>query len=170
MTTIRTERLLLRPAQKSDLAAIHAILSLPEATTYWSTPPHETIGESEAWLDSMLAIEDGKGEDFIVERDGEVIGKAGFCEFPEIGFILHPDHWGKGYAREALEPVLERAFAVHGLEIVEADVDPENIPSLRLLEKVGFRETGREKNTMQIGGEWKDSVYLALTAETRQGG
>ena len=171
MTTIRTERLVLRSARKADLGAIHAILSLPQATTYWSTPAHETLAETQAWLDSMLAIEAGEGEDFIIERDGEVIGKAGFYRFPEIGFILHPDQWGRGYAREALQPLCERAFAVHGLEAIEADVDPGNAASLGLLKSLGFVETGREKNTMQIGGEWKDSVYLSLSPpETRQGG
>ena len=67
-----------------------------------------------------------EGEDFIVELDGRLIGKAGLWRFPEIGFILHPDHWGRGFAREALGFVIDRAFDVHGLPKVDADVDPRN--------------------------------------------
>jgi len=163
MTEIRTERLLLRPARANDLEAFHTILSSPNATAYWSTPPHSDIAETQAWLAAMLSIDPAKGEDFAIELDGRVIGKAGLFEFPEIGFILHPDAWGKGYAAEALRPVLERAFSIHHLNHVEADVDPRNEASLRLLQRLGFAETGRAQRTWKVGEEWCDSVYLSLT-------
>ena len=167
MTQIRTERLLLRPAKPYDLEAFHTILSDARATAYWSTPPHTDIAETESWLAAMLAIDPAKGEDFAIELDGRVIGKVGLFEFPEIGFILHPDSWGMGYAGEALRPVLERAFAVHGLPFVEADVDPRNAPSLRLLQSMGFVETGRAESTWKVGDEWCDSVFLRLTNPNR---
>ncbi len=91
-----------------------------------------------------------------------MIGKAGFYRFPEIGFILHPDAWGEGYAYEALGAVLERGFADHDLARVEADVDPRNTASLRLLGRLGFHEAGRASRTWRIGEEWCDSIYLAL--------
>jgi ribosomal-protein-alanine N-acetyltransferase len=106
-----------------------------------------------------------EGEDFIVEYDEQLIGKAGLWRFPEIGFIFHPDHWGHGFAREALSAVIERAFAVHGLAMIEADVDPRNLGSLALLDRLGFRETGRKERTWFVGGRWCDSIYLALDAE-----
>ena len=163
MTEIRTERLLLRPARANDLEAFHTILGDRDATAYWSTPPHSDIAETESWLAAMLAIDPAKGEDFVIELDGRVIGKAGLFEFPEIGFILHPDAWGKGYAAEALGPVLDRAFSIHRLPHVEADVDPRNEASLRLLQRLGFAETGRAQRTWKVGDEWCDSVYLSLT-------
>ena len=129
---------------------------------YWSTPPHEDLEVTRKWLRSMIEIAPGEGEDFIVEHGGRVVGKAGLFRFPEIGFILHPDSWRRGLAREALEPVLDRAFAVHGLERVVADVDPHNAASLSLLGRLGFRETGRRERTYRIGGKWCDSVDLAL--------
>lgn len=162
MVEIRTERLLLRPASTGDVDAFHKILSDSEATAFWSTPPHKTIAETEAWVASMVAIDPGAGEDFVIELAGRVIGKAGLYRFPEIGFILHPDAWGRGYAYEALHPVLARAFSVHGLASVEADVDPRNHASLRVLAKLGFKEERRASRTWNIGGEWCDSVYLRL--------
>src|SRR5206468_2311194 len=90
-------------------------------------------------------------------------GKAGLYRFPEVGFIFHPDHWGRGFAVEALRPVLERAFNLHGLELVEADVDPRNAAALRVLTKIGFRNIGVRARTWLVGDHWCDSVDLLLS-------
>jgi [ribosomal protein S5]-alanine N-acetyltransferase len=163
VTEIRTERLRLRPATMDDLASFHAVLCDPRAMAFWSTPPHETLEQTREWLESMVAIPPGEGEDFVVEHHARVIGKAGLYRFPEIGFIFHPSAWGRGLASEALRPVLGRAFDAHQLEAVEADVDPRNQASLRLLARLGFRETGRRERSWLVGEQWCDSVDLRLT-------
>jgi [ribosomal protein S5]-alanine N-acetyltransferase len=165
MVEIRTERLLLRPATAEDLMPLNAILSHKQATAFWSTPPHRDVEQTRDWLQSMIDIRAEEGEDFILEHEGRVIGKAGLYRFPEIGFILHPDYWGRGLAAEALRAVLDRAFEVHRLASVEADVDPRNAASLGLLGRLGFEKTGRKKRTWRIDGRWCDSVYLRLGAE-----
>jgi RimJ/RimL family protein N-acetyltransferase len=162
MAEIRTERLRLRPASAGDVRAFHRILSDETATAFWATPPHANVAETEAWVAAMMAIDPREGEDFVIEAEGQVIGKAGFYRFPEIGYILHPEAWGQGYAREALGPVLARAFSVHRLPSVEADVDPRNEASLKLLHRLGFEEVGRANRTWNVGGKWCDSVYLRL--------
>lgn len=163
MTELRTARLVLRRARSDDLDDMHAVLSHPEATRFWSTPPHANIETTRAWLGGMIASPPELSEDFVVELDGRVIGKAGFYRLPEIGYILHPDCWGRGYGREALEAVIAHVFAARP-EIGEltADVDPENARSLRLLERLGFERTGFAPRTWLVGGAWKDSVYLEL--------
>jgi RimJ/RimL family protein N-acetyltransferase len=164
MVEIRTRRLLLRPAKSADLSAIHAILSDPRATAYWSTLPHDSLEQSREWLADMMRIPPETGEDFIVQLEGRVIGKVGLYRFPEIGFILHPEYWRMGLASEALTALLDRAFEIHGLPNVEADVDPRNLASLRLLKGLGFREIGRREKTWLIGEDWCDSVDLRLEA------
>ncbi|WP_395329316.1 GNAT family N-acetyltransferase [Novosphingobium sp. BL-8H] len=159
---LRTERLLLRPALADDAEALHAIFVQPAAMAYWSRPRHTDIAETRDWLSGMIAIPPDQGEDFIVTLDGRVIGKAGLWRFPEIGFILDPACWGQGFAREALEAVIERAFTVHRLPHITADVDPRNQRSLALLARLGFVETGRAARTWQVGDVWCDSVYLRL--------
>jgi [ribosomal protein S5]-alanine N-acetyltransferase len=163
MATIVTDRLRLRPARLEDLNDLHAVLSDARAMAYWSTPPHVSLDESRAWLEAMMKIPVGEGEDFVVEHEGRVVGKAGLYRFPEIGYILHPDVWRRGFAREALGAVVHRAFDVHGLPAILADVDPDNAASLAVLGRLGFRETGRKERTLLIGGRWCDSVYLTLT-------
>lgn len=162
MTVLQTRRLVLRPATPDDLEPLHAILSDADAMAFWSTEPHSRLDQTRRWLDAMIAIPPGEGEDFVVVHDDQVIGKAGLYRFPEIGFIFHPRCWGQGFAREALEAVIVRAFAVHALPFVHADVDPRNSASLGLLDKLGFRETGRAANTYRVGGRWCDSIYLRL--------
>jgi [ribosomal protein S5]-alanine N-acetyltransferase len=158
---IRTERLTLRRARMQDLDDVHAMLSHPAAMRYWSTPEHETVEQSRKWLAGMVA--GGPGEDdFLIEHQGRVIGKAGAWNLPEIGFLLHPDHWGKGLAREAMEAVIAHLFATHDLAELTAEADPRNAASLRLLTRLGFVETGRAERTLQWRDEWCDSVYLEL--------
>jgi RimJ/RimL family protein N-acetyltransferase len=158
---IRTERLLLRRARPDDALALHAVFSNPLAMRYWSSVPHPDLTTTEAWLADMLAMDPALGDDFIVELNGQVIGKAGAWRLPEVGYIIRREHWGKGYAREALSAFIAYAFA-HRTDHLTADVDPRNDRSLRLLLTLGFRETHRASRTWEIGGEWCDSVYLRL--------
>lgn len=159
---IHTQRLLLRRARMDDLDAMHRILGNAAAMRYWSTLPHTDIEQTREWLGAMIEAPPEESDDFIVELGGRVIGKAGCWRLPEVGYILHPDHWGKGYAGEALGAAIAHVFASYPVAALEADVDPRNTASLRLLERLGFRETRRAERTMQIGDEWCDSVYLSL--------
>lgn len=165
MTVLVTERLRLRSARPGDLAAFHAILSDVEATRYWSTPPHQDLEQTWIWLDSMMSIPADEGVDFVVELAGEAIGKAGFYRWPEVGFILAPRVWGRGLAREAVGAAVDHVFREGLTEVVTADVDPEYLASIRLLERLGFERTGSAERTWNIGGVWKDSLYFALTRD-----
>jgi RimJ/RimL family protein N-acetyltransferase len=162
MVEIVTPRLKLRRARQSDLEALHAILSDAGAMRYWSTPPHADLEETWAWLEGMIGAPADASDDFVVEYGGRVIGKAGCWRLPEIGYILHPDVWGQGFAHEALSAAIGHVFSAFDLPAIEADVDPRNAASLGLLEKLGFAETGRAKRTWKVGEEWCDSVYLRL--------
>jgi RimJ/RimL family protein N-acetyltransferase len=162
MAEIRTQRLLLRRARAADLEDMHAVLSDSRAMRFWSTLPHTTLGQTGEWLDRMISASPAESDDFVVEHEGRVIGKAGCWRLPEIGFILHPDHWGQGLAREALAAVIEHVFERRAIQEITADVDPRNEASLRLLRRLGFGKTGTASRTYFTGGEWCDSVYLAL--------
>ena len=158
---IRTERLVLRRATWDDLEAVHLLMSDPRAMRYWSRPEHETLEETRHWL-RFLVEPAADSRDFLIEKEGEVIGKAGAWQLPEVGFLLHPDHWGKGLAFEAMSAVIAHVEAeVPALPDLTAEVDPRNAASLRLLDRLGFRETHRAERTLLWKDEWCDSVYLA---------
>jgi RimJ/RimL family protein N-acetyltransferase len=155
-------RVALRPFQASDADALFPIFADPGAMRYWSTPPHASIEVTRAFVRAtMEAIQAGQGDDQVVIFEGRVIGKAGLWNNEEIGFILTPDLWGKGLAREALEAVIARARG-RGVARITADVDPRNAASIGLLTRLGFVQTGEAKATVKVGDEWADSVYFEL--------
>jgi len=158
---IRTHRLLLRRARYDDASAMHRIMSDAQAMRYWSSLPHETFGQTEQWIASMVEADQAASDDFIVTLGGELIGKLGGWRLPEIGFLFAPSHWGNGYAGEAMGAFIERRRRLGSAELI-ADVDPRNAGALKLLAKSGFQEMGRAERTFQLGNEWCDSVYLRL--------
>ena len=164
-----TARLRLRRAMPTDLEAFHEILSDPVAMRFWSSLPHRDLERTREWLDSMLSEGPPLNEDFVIEHQGRLIGKAGCWRLPEIGYILHPAYWGQGFAAEACRAAIAHVFASYDLDAITADVDPRNEASLRLLARLGFVETGRATATYEIEGEISDSVYLALGRSSAHG-
>jgi RimJ/RimL family protein N-acetyltransferase len=157
-----TARLRLRRALLSDLDAFHVIMSDPETMRYWSSLPHATRDVTALWLNDTIAAEGaGESDEFVIEHEGEVIGKLGAWRLPEVGFFLRRDRWGKGLAREALDAFIQHAKG-RGVSRLTADVDPLNTACLALLTKVGFREYGRASMTYIVGSRVCDSVYLGL--------
>ncbi len=162
MTQLRTDRLILRRARPDDLEAIHAVLSDERAMQYWSHGPHADLARTKAWLDSMIDAPAEDSDDFVITLDGKVIGKLGAWRIPEIGFILRSDHWGRGYAGEAMRAFLNHIFHDRGAPYLTADVDPRNIASLRLMTDHGFVRTGFEVAAWTTHIGVCDSVYLRL--------
>ena len=162
----------------TDLDAVHALLADPRLMRYWSTPEHESIEQTRAWLAGMVeagansdaALARGEpleSDDFLIEHGGRVVGKAGAWRLPEIGFLLAHDLHGQGLMREALEAVIAHLFATHRLERLTAESDPRNAASIALLTRLGFRETHRAERTLLWRDEWCDSVYFELDSISR---
>ena len=166
MTELRTARLVLRRAVPSDLEAMHIVFSDPRAMTYWSHGRHENLERTREWLDSMIQAPVHESDDFIITLDGRAIGKFGAWRLPEFGFLLAPEHWGKGYAAEAMRAFLDHVFTRPDVDHLIADVDPRNLASLALLERHGFTETGRATGTWETHIGLCDSIYLRLDRES----
>jgi [ribosomal protein S5]-alanine N-acetyltransferase len=100
---------------------------------------------------------------------GPVIGKIGIytplgtSKSGEIGFLLNRSYHRRGLVSEALSAVLGYLFEQKGVQTITTDVDPRNGASIGILEKHGFVLTGTAPRTLEIGGEWVDSEYRALT-------
>ncbi|RST32152.1 N-acetyltransferase [Sphingomonas ginkgonis] len=141
---------------------MHRIMRDPATMRYWSSLPHESLPVTREWVASMMgSVGDPASDDFIVERNGEVIGKLGCHRLPEVGFLLAADCCGQGLASEGLAAFIAHRRASDGTELT-ADTDPRNGPSMRLLQRHGFVETGRASRTWLIGTEWCDSIYWRL--------
>jgi ribosomal-protein-alanine N-acetyltransferase len=82
-----------------------------------------------------------------------------------LGYWIDVDHQSKGYVTESVERAVTFAFETLGLHRVQAAVMPRNRPSLRVLEKLGFRKEGLSARYLQIGGRWEDHEIFAVTEE-----
>ena len=163
---LKTRRMVLRRVKAADAAQLHSVFSNARAMRYWSCPAFVTISQTHDLLAAMLRSNRDESDEFVLELAGQVIGKAGAWRLPEVGFILHPDHWGTGLAREAMEAIIPHLFAHHDFAALIADADPRNEASIGMLLTLGFHETHRAEKTMQWGTEWCDSVYFRLPRGT----
>lgn len=137
---------------------------------YWSHPAHDSPEVTQKTLDGMLWSHSETGLEFVIEHDGAVIGKAGLWRLAELGYILHPDHWGQGLAREALGAIIDATWDRHpDVTEITAEIDPRNTASARLLVHMGFTLTHSAQATIQVGGEWCDSDYYSLPRQEPNG-
>jgi RimJ/RimL family protein N-acetyltransferase len=141
---------------------MHAIFADAEVMRYWSRLPHTDPAETRAWIaKTIAAVESGDADDFVVLKDGVIVGRIGIWQKNELGLLFATSVWGTGVAREATQAIVERSRA-RGMTSIMADIDPRNLRVARFLEKLGFRKTGSAKNTYKIGDNWTDSDYLTL--------
>lgn len=82
-----------------------------------------------------------------------------------MGYWIGKRYTGLGYTTEAVRLVLRRAFMELKLHRVEANVIPDNAPSIALAERVGFRREGYSPKYLKIAGRWQDHVRYAMTVE-----
>jgi len=82
-----------------------------------------------------------------------------------LGYYGDAAYAGKGYMSEGMSLALKYAFEDLGLHRLEANIQPENIPSIRLVQKQGFRKEGFSPKYLQIGGEWRDHERWAILDE-----
>ena len=172
--TLDTPRLRLRPYRPEDAPEVFALYSDPRVVRYWSFPAWNSPAQATAYIERALGeMGAGRTLPWAVARreDDRVVGTATlFFLYPEqgraeLGFSLRPELQGQGYASEGVRAVLAHAFDTMRLRRVEADVDPRNAPSRRVLERVGFREEGLLRARWQVAGETCDSAFYGLLAE-----
>lgn len=103
-----------------------------------------------------------------LRESGQVIGQALLIwtsrqhEQGEIGYVLHPDYHGKGYAPEASREMLRLGFEELGLHRIVGRLDGRNTASARVLEKLGMRREAHLVENELVKGEWTDEVVYAM--------
>jgi RimJ/RimL family protein N-acetyltransferase len=177
---IETSRLLLRPLRSGDLAALNAIQSREDVCRwlYWGPRSQDEVREA---LERQIAASRDRPADGVslaVEpvATGELVGHVSLSVGPpehrqgEIGFLMHPDHQGRGYATEAAAAMLAVAFETYSLHRVAGRLEPRNLGSARVLEKLGMRREAHLIENEWVKGEWQSElVYAVLAREWRAG-
>ena len=85
-----------------------------------------------------------------------------------LGYYAGAPFIGRGYMSEGLRLALRHAFGALGLHRLEANIQPGNRASIRLVRRVGFRREGFSRRYLKIGGRWRDHERWAITAEARR--
>jgi len=141
---LTTERLLLRMLQESDFEQYAAIHMDPDVTRFTARTQLDLF-ESYKHLAMIVGLWHLKGFGFwgVFEREsGKLAGRVGFHQpvmWPdfELGWTIGKKFWGKGYAPEAAKACLDYAFDTMGKKRVISLIDPLNVASIRVAEKIG---------------------------------
>lgn len=159
-THYQTARLALRPVAAEDEAAVVATINDLDISGWLSTVPYPYAVEDFQFFLSDIA---SPGETFVIE---DALGLAGVVglEDGELGYWLAARAHGKGYATEACRALLAAHFATSG-EAFVAGYFEGNVRSARVLEKLGFIETGRRPRQCWALGTDRPHVDLLLTRE-----
>lgn len=142
--SIRTERLLLRPATLRDAKGLTAALGHYDLARQTGTLPHPLTEEfMREKLRGMMAKDGATEFGFVMMLAGKIIGHLGFGQRKsgdwDIGYSLMPEHWGRGLGTESVHALCTFGFRTLGLNLVKADVFHDNEASIRVLRKCGFR-------------------------------
>jgi RimJ/RimL family protein N-acetyltransferase len=172
---IQTERLLLRPFEADDFDPLLEIHSRPDVARYVPWEPRNAAALRPVFERKLYRwpCDESNGLSLaVILRDGgALIGDASVFSISsehlgaEIGFLFHPDHHGRGYAREANEILLRLAFENLGLHRVVGRADARNISSTRLMERLGMRREAHFVANEWLKGEWTDEVVYAILRE-----
>jgi RimJ/RimL family protein N-acetyltransferase len=168
---LEAARVCLRGLRDDDVPALFAVFSDSAVMRYWSSEPQRDVAESRTLLAKIRA--GFRAHEFLqwgVARrsDDTVIGTCTLFRLDarnrraEVGYALGRSSWGQGLATEAVRAVVDFAFGKLQLIRLEADVDPRNERSLRMLERLGFSREGHLRSRYIVAGEIQDTVFLGL--------
>ena len=171
LPTLRAERLTLRTLTEADVADVLTVFSDPLVLRYWDGPLMTTTQDVMQYIER---IHYGFRRRELMQwaiADAATDAVIGTCtlthlsithERAEIGFALRQTRWGQGLGSEAVTVAINFAFQELGLNRIEADVDPRNERSLKLLERLGFHREGHLRERYYMNGERQDAVMMAV--------
>ncbi|MCE9658444.1 MAG: GNAT family N-acetyltransferase [Burkholderiales bacterium] len=160
---------------ESDLPALFAVNSDEAVTSMLPYATWQTPADAEAWFGRMAALQaTGLALQFVVaeKASDRAIGTCLLFRLEEgsqraeLGYVLGRAHWGRGLMHEALGALLDSAFGPLGLRRLEAEVDPRNLASARVLQRLGFTREGLLRQRWVTKGAAKDvEIHGLLRSE-----
>ena len=173
---IKTKRLFLGPLNTNDAASLFSYRSDPEVYRYQSWKPLNlddavSLIERSSFNDKLCL---GKWNQLgiLLNDSNQLIGDIGILIFEkeqaEIGFTISPSFQRKGFGFEAVFAMLLHLFHQLHFHRVIAQTDPQNVGSIKLLTKLGFRQEGHFRKSSYIRDDWKDDLFFAILGEEFQ--
>jgi ribosomal-protein-alanine N-acetyltransferase len=170
-----TQRLRLRPVRAADGEALHACFGDPEAMRYWDASVSPHAAETTARLKQLTEIDArwAAGWAVTLKDSGAVIGYLAYhhrepwFRRTELGYILARPYWRQGLMTEAVRAFLDFCFRDLDTHRVEAMIEPDNVGSIRLVERFGFRREGRLEDRLLVAGRYRTVLVYALLEHRR---
>ena len=150
---METNRILLRPWREDDAEALFKYAADPDVGPRAGWPPHKSVEESREVIKNFFSNEDTWAIEH--KETSEIIGcigvlRAGSSNLKiaenecEVGYWIAKPYWGKGICTEAMRLVVDYCFNVKNFTTLWGDYFPENPASGKVMEKCGFKDTGKE--------------------------
>jgi ribosomal-protein-alanine N-acetyltransferase len=174
---LSTERLNLRRISDEDEKEIFFLRSDKEMLQFLDRDPAQSIDEAREWIRMInKGIDDNQYIAWAIalKNDPLLIGTITFWNVKyehyraEIGYALHPLFQGRGLMNEAMTAVINYGFDSLKLHSIEANVNPSNAPSIRLLERSGFIREAYHRENYYYNGHFLDSAIYSLINSSGQ--
>lgn len=171
LPTLTTARLQLRALIPADTLALYTIFSDLEVVRYWSAPPLTDLADAarlQAQIEALFQARTLFQWGIVRRGEDRVLGTCTLADIDlhhqraAIGFALGRASWGQGFAREAVQALVDFGFDALDLHRLAADADPRNRRSLAVLESVGFVHEGHQREAYFVNDEWQDAVMFGL--------
>jgi len=180
---LRSGRVGLRPIAMSDRRAWKEVRA---RNAEWLKPWEATVPAGDGTApktfrglvrDLRRQARESRALPFAVTVDDEFAGQltvtniiGGSARFASMGYWIDQKYAGQGHIPTAVAMAVDYCLFEMGLHRIEIAIRPENAPSLRVVEKLGFREIGYAPGYLHIDGDWRDHRLFAVTAEECGGG
>ncbi|MFD2444794.1 GNAT family N-acetyltransferase [Bacillus sp. CGMCC 1.16607] len=174
LPVIETERLILRKVTLDDANDVFLYGSNEEVSKYVTWNTHQTLSESEGFIQFILEQYENKklglwGIEY--KENGQFIGTIDFVSWQphhkiaETGYVLSQDYWSKGIITEAAKELIKFGFENMDLARIQARCFIENIGSWKVMEKIGMTFEGIIRNGMYIKGKQHDLKMYSIIKE-----
>jgi ribosomal-protein-alanine N-acetyltransferase len=175
--SITSNRLLLRKITDRDVNEIFFLRSDEEVMRYIDKAPAESLDDAYDFIKKITGLE--KNTDAItwaitLKADPKLIGTICLWNIQkehyraEVGYNLHPAYWGKGIMNEAILEVINYGFDIMKLHSIEANVNPDNRASIKLLERNNFTREAYYRENYYFNGKFLDTAIYSLLASNHR--
>ncbi len=168
---LESERLIFRKFEKNDAESLFKIRSNDLVMKYMDSLIHKNKSDSSTLISSILSdFKNRIGINWAIvsKSNNQLVGSFSFWRLikqhcrAEIGYSMHSNYWGQGIMNETFKTLIEFGFNNLQLHSLEANVNPQNDQSIKLLERVGFKKEAHFRENFLYNGQFIDSLIFCL--------
>jgi RimJ/RimL family protein N-acetyltransferase len=168
MALLKGKRVNLSIIEKSDLPLLKEWYNDLEVAGAYERITQNRLGDIEKWYDDSVAK---NGQWFFIEKkDGTKVGhitqsQTGGQMGVRIGYVVIPKEQRKGYANDAVQVMVDYLFLSKSIVRIQAETDPDNKASNKVLIKAGFKKEGVMRKAFLYRGDWRDAMLYSILRE-----